>query len=414
MVKVSVVMPVYNAEEYLERTINSVFEQTLSDIEVICVDDGSTDNSMNILNHLAKQYGNIKVYSQENQGSGKARNHGIDEASGEYIAFIDADDVYIDEDALEKLYVYGHKKDTDIVCGNMLRVTQDCEVEKGYNYNNTRFKYFNQKDILDPVEYGIPWAFYKNIYKKSFIDEHNIRFPDLLRGQDPLFLVNVLINVEEIYVTNTDLYGYNHSLGGGVNIKINTYQKKYDYIQHFKQTMDILEEANFETPLREFKEEFLNYIGFEDNVYDDELKKIVPEVFGDLDKYFNDDIAGYNYLKLLENNEVSSDFKEYGLIKKCLFEETLLNDNFISGDQLREYIKYKENHKENKEELLITSFNELKKIEQDVNRVNEVIKDELDEKKKLTKELNDENNKILTSNGWKATEFLRIMRNKDE
>ena len=87
MVKISVIMPVYNGEKYLEKTCLNLSKQTLTDIELICVNDGSTDNSLNILEKLADKYDFIKIINQENQGSGVARNNGIENAIGEYIAF---------------------------------------------------------------------------------------------------------------------------------------------------------------------------------------------------------------------------------------------------------------------------------------------------------------------------------------
>ncbi len=92
MVKISIVMPVYNESDLLEKSILSVAKQTLDDLELICVNDGSTDDSLNVLNNLSEKHDFIKVFSQENQGSGKARNLGMSKASGVYIAFLDADD----------------------------------------------------------------------------------------------------------------------------------------------------------------------------------------------------------------------------------------------------------------------------------------------------------------------------------
>ncbi len=413
MVKISIVMPVYNAEKYLENTIDSVFDQTLDDMEIICVDDGSTDGSLELLNKLKEQYDMIKVFTQENGGSGSARNHGIDESTGEYVAFLDADDRYLDKYSLEKMYIYGVQNDADIVCGNLRRIEPDGSIEKDYNFRATRYTYFDKKKAMDPIEYGIPWAFYKNIYKRSLLNDLNIRFPDLKRGQDPIFLANVLVNIEEIYVLNTDLYGYNHSIGGGVNIKIDTYDKKYDYVKHFKETMDILEKANFESPLAEYKKEFLNYLAFERNVYDEDLIKIVPEVFGNLDDYFNPDIPGYDYLELLNKSEIEDKYDEYKLIKKCLFEETLISDNFIETDQLREYMNYLEEHKSEERELAIASFNELKSIEERVNRKYETLTNKIEQLEEL-KESQKGTEDVLTTNGQDAKKILNEVRENYE
>ena len=115
MIKISVIMPIYNDEEKIYDSINSVLSQSLTDIELICVDDGSTDNSLRILKSLAEKDDRIRVFSQKNQGSGKARNKGISEAKGEYIAFLDSDDQMVDNDALNQLYTEAKKNNVDML-----------------------------------------------------------------------------------------------------------------------------------------------------------------------------------------------------------------------------------------------------------------------------------------------------------
>lgn len=413
MVKVSIIMPVYNAEEFLDETFKSIINQTLKDIEVICVDDGSTDESLKVLNNLSEQYDFVKIFSTENQGSGKARNYGISKATGEYIAFLDADDSFLDKVALEKMYMFGHKEDANIVCGNLLRIKQDRSIEKGYDPKGARFSYFIQKDVLEPIEYGIPWGFYKNIYKRSFITENGIMFPDLIRGQDPIFLANILTKVDKIYVMNTNLYGYNHSVSGGVNIKLNTYDKKYAYIQHFKDTLDILIDAGFESPVHEYKKEFINYLKFQDNLDDEDLREIVPTVFGDINEYFQDDDQKF-FIELLSNPEVDRDFDEFCDIKRCLFEETLISDNFINYDTLCKYVEYRKTleDKYDEKEIKKASYQTLKPLSSNVRNEKEVLEvknRELD--KDIAKEKRVKND-VLTSNSWKATEILRNLRNR--
>ena len=169
MVKVSIIMPVYNASRFLKMSCESVAKQTLKHIELICVDDGSTDDSLEVLNALNEKYDFIKIFSQKNKGSGYARNTGMNKAQGKYIAFLDADDIFIDDDALEKMYFYGSKNDADIVCGNLKRIRQNGDIETNYDFKNTKFTYFNKKDVVLPIEYGIPFAFYRNIFKREFI-----------------------------------------------------------------------------------------------------------------------------------------------------------------------------------------------------------------------------------------------------
>ncbi|MBE6487594.1 MAG: glycosyltransferase [Methanosphaera stadtmanae] len=414
MVKVSIIMPVYNASKYVEQSVISVNNQSLKDIELICINDGSTDNSLELLNNLKEKYDFIKIFTQENQGSGQARNYGISEASGEYIAFLDADDIFIDDDALEKMYFYGHKNNANMVGSNLKRINLDGSLDKYYDYENTDFKYFDKKDVILPVEYGIPFAFYRNIFKKEFIDENNFKFPNLKRGQDPIFLANILTNLDEIYVLNCDLYGYNNKVAGGVNVKVNTYEKKYDYIMHFKDTLDILKNNEFDNAFEGYKKEFVKYLIFENNLKDPDIRKIVPEIFENINEYYNENDYGYNYISIIYNNqnldEINNELNNFRLIKQSLFEETLINDNFIDLEYLQEYVSISKNNQKNKNELEVLSFEALKNVEKNVYEDNKYLTDNIDNITEEINQIDNSNNAILSSNSWKSTEFLRTMK----
>lgn len=266
-------MPVYNDADYLEESIESINKQTLEDIELICIDDGSTDDSLDILHRLAEEYDFIKIFSQENQGSGKARNMGIKNAEGEYIAFLDSDDIFIDRNALEIMYNLAISKNYDMVSANLKGITND-----GKLVNNDNLERFETENIISPEEYGIPYSFYKNIFKRDFIQENNFYFPDLKRGQDPIFLANILTSIKELPVVPVDLYGFRYSQIGGLN-KIDSFDKKYDYIKHFKDTFDILNNANFNDMLNEYKEKFFLYLKNNNNSKDYEIYDSIHEIF---------------------------------------------------------------------------------------------------------------------------------------
>ena len=414
MVKVSIIMPVYNASKYIEQSVISVNNQSLKDIELICIDDGSTDNSLELLNKLKDKYDFIKIFTQENQGSGQARNYGISEASGEYIAFLDADDIFLDNDALEKMYFYGHKNNANMVGANLKRINLDGSLDKYYDYENTDFKYFDKKDVILPVEYGIPFAFYRNIFKKAFVDEKNFKFPNLKRGQDPIFLANILTNLDEIYVLNCDLYGYNNKVAGGVNVKVNTYEKKYDYIMHFKDTFDILKNNEFDNAFEGYKKEFVNYLIFENNLKDSDIRKIVPEIFENIKEYYNEEDYGYNYISIIYNNknldDINNELNDFRLIKQSLFEETLINDNFIDLEYLQEYVSISKKNQKNKNELEALSFEALKNVEKNVHEDNKYLTENIDNITEEINQIDNSNNAILSSNSWKSTEFLRTMK----
>ncbi|KAG4097281.1 nucleotide-diphospho-sugar transferase [Neocallimastix lanati (nom. inval.)] len=165
----SIVVPVFNTASYLDRCINSILNQTFKDFELICIDDGSTDNSMEILEKYRITDNRVKViHFEQNKGASAARNEGIENAKGEFIGFVDSDD-YIDERFYENLL----KKSNgyDIVVGQLVLST-----------NISKFYY--------KEEYKDHWSIYDSIWKKEFLNENNIRYDETLKiGNDYAFNV---------------------------------------------------------------------------------------------------------------------------------------------------------------------------------------------------------------------------------
>lgn len=274
MVAISIIMPIYNDASVLEQSINSVAKQTLKDIELICINDGSTDNSLDVLNEFAEKYDFMNVVSQENQGSGKARNYGMDIARGDYIGFLDADDYFIDDDALERLYNAVNSNDANMATGNILH-----DVDNPGEFIPFRhLEYFTEDRVILPEEYGLPWSFYKSIYKKEFLLSNNIYFPDLLRGQDPVFLAEILSKVDKIHAVATDVYAY---VFYDAIDRCNTPRKLHDQILHYKIVFDYLPEPRFKKAVHDFKKAF---IWFLDQLSEEDLKTsldIIDDVFDD-------------------------------------------------------------------------------------------------------------------------------------
>ncbi len=410
MVKLSVIMPVYNSSEYLTMSLNSIINQTIDDVEVICIDDGSTDNSPIILEQYGKEYDFIKIIRQENSGPSIARNNGIKEATGEYIAFLDSDDIYLDNTALEKMYNLAKRHDANMVTANLRQIKTDGTFEEEYDFNNVLFTYFTMESVIDPTEYGIPWAFYKNIYKTSFLNENNITFPDKTAGEDPLFLAKILTKIDEIPVLNLDFYGYNHSASGGVNIKVNTYLKKNDYITHFLEVFRILDENNFRTALSSYKTEFINYLNFRQNIYDEDIQKILKNM-PELDEYFKEDDYGYLIIDIIRNPPQKEDMEEYDLIKKCLFEESILEKTYIDTQRLKDFTGISE-EKINDTNSIKSSYTNLKEIEKYTFEQKRTLSGKIGKLQKEIKHFINSNNAILTSNSWKLTSYLRSLKHK--
>lgn len=136
-IKISVIMPVYNEESFLGAAIDSFLGQSIaSTCELICIDDGSTDSSMGILEEYSKENDNIVILSQENKGSGSARNAGLEVARGEFVAFLDADDLYPNEQTLALLYQLTVENDVD-AAGGSLALMRDGKVDAGVSTMST-------------------------------------------------------------------------------------------------------------------------------------------------------------------------------------------------------------------------------------------------------------------------------------
>lgn len=200
MYKVSVIIPVYNAKNYMRRCLDSVCNQTLKDIEIICVNDCSTDNSIEILNEYAEKYPNVKVIDcQVNGGESVARNIGLDNAGGEYLAFVDNDDE-IDLDFCEKLYRKAVETGADIVKGNVF-------VD---NYEGKRRK-SNLNDLIRQYGSKLHFSHYwwSAIYKTPLIRENNIRFLEHCPlGGDVLFLNQAILKCHKLCVIDDAFYFY--------------------------------------------------------------------------------------------------------------------------------------------------------------------------------------------------------------
>ena len=123
MCKISIIVPVYNTEKYLEKCLNSLISQTLEDIEILCINDGSTDNSIKILEQYANRDSRIKIINKKNAGVSAARNTGISQAKGEYLGFVDSDD-YVDLNFYEKLYNTAKEYNASIAVAGIIRFNE--------------------------------------------------------------------------------------------------------------------------------------------------------------------------------------------------------------------------------------------------------------------------------------------------
>ncbi len=198
MIKVSVIIPVYNTEKYLPRCLDSVCNQTLQDIEIICINDCSKDNSLTVLRDYAERDSRVRIIDlHEGKGAGGARNCGIEAAGGEYVGFVDSDD-FIDLDFYEKLYKKGIETGADIVKSNLKNV--------GWNKTSSG-RYYNLKDVREnKLKLNhVPTT----IIKRKLLVNNNIRYPeDLTCAEDSVFEVYVSSAANKIEIAEEVYYYY--------------------------------------------------------------------------------------------------------------------------------------------------------------------------------------------------------------
>lgn len=209
MPKVSVIIPNFNNSKYLEEAIKSVSNQTLKDIEIIVVDDCSTDNSWNILQQIAKKDSRIKIIkNQENSGAGLSRNAGLDVATGEFIKFLDSDDT-MDLDVLEYMYNTAKEQNSQIVCGYMQLVNKD-ESKRGKNPYFYKISSMLDKEIITPQTPGAARPFNvvgigDALYSRELFD--NVRFPQL-KWEDLATIPIIKYGVGEMFYIDKPVYNY--------------------------------------------------------------------------------------------------------------------------------------------------------------------------------------------------------------
>ena len=236
MVKVSVIIPVYNVQKYIAKCLDSLVNQTLKDIEIIVVNDGSPDNSQKIVDKYVKKYPQmIKSYIKENGGQGSARNFGIKKAHGEYIGYVDSDD-YVREDMFEKLYNKAKEDNLDIaICGNYI-------VDEDYKVINTELNNYVINDNKENAFFG-KLAVWNKIYKKELVD--NLEFRSKVWYEDLDFTVNVLTKAKRVGYVDLPLYYYLLREGSTMNnsnvIRNLEIFEAFDQIKNNKKYYDFIE-----------------------------------------------------------------------------------------------------------------------------------------------------------------------------
>lgn len=217
-VKVSVIIPVYNAEKHLRQCIESVLAQTLREIEIICVDDGSDDESVSILEEYQKQDPRLMILKQDHQFAGTARNYGKSIAKGEYLVFWDADD-YFDPDALKEMYEQCQRDDADICICSGSQYFEDGEYEapSGRYIRKSEipavipFCAKSEPDHIVSITVEAPW---NKMFRRSFIEEHRLDFQPIRNANDVFFVISALCIANRVTICQKRLVCYRKNRTG--------------------------------------------------------------------------------------------------------------------------------------------------------------------------------------------------------
>lgn len=249
MPKVSVIVPCYNVEHYIERSMNALVNQTLHDIEIICIDDKSTDNTLSKLQGFAAKDSRIKLFVQkENQGVAVARNIGLKNATGEYIGFVDPDD-YVDLDFYQKLYECAVQTGADVVQGDVWMTNSN---------NGTTCRHWI-RSALSKGMVNFSSAFWSAIYKSELIKDNNISFPPEIRtSQDSVFLTQIVLSATSLAMVDGTYYHYFFQRPDSLDSAFLSHDKAVSKYNAFVTNFDLILKANL--PKAEFAEHVWHHV----------------------------------------------------------------------------------------------------------------------------------------------------------
>ena len=238
IIDISVIIPIFNSEKYLSLCLQSVINQSLNNIEIICIDDGSTDNSLKILSYFRNIDKRIRIIHQKNKGSGLARNLGIKKSKGKYIAFLDSDDLYLNKFILEFMVQKAIQNNVVICGGGIINFVQD-KNNKIILLTNKKI-YFKNENNSKYLDYQYDWFYQRFIYNKNFIKMNKLYFPNYSRYQDPPFFIKTMAIAKNFYSLKNITYFYRFSN----KTKISDEKKLIDLYNGLKDCLDISNSFN--------------------------------------------------------------------------------------------------------------------------------------------------------------------------
>lgn len=383
MVKVSIIISVYNAEKYLKECLDSAVNQTLEDIEIICVNDGSTDDSLNILKSYAEKDSRVKVFTQPNKGQGAALNTALDNVRGEYVLNIDCDD-WIELDACEFLYNKSKELNLDLLfyCGVVYNEHDGEYFAKPY-YNFPKFdsslenRVFTFKDI--DYYFDICVTNWTKFYRADFLKEHDFKFKDCY-FQDNIFHWDVLLNAKRISFSKRQLI-YHRIRDGQISFNYN--ENYFDHIVMSDYLVDVFKKNN---RFEEYKNKVINW-------------KIIQVRH----PYFHfDEPLRRRYWVMARENLLK--FKEEFDIEALDYSAKVFYMNMIQSKTFEEFeISIKADNLENENK-------KLKKEIADLSNENKKLKKENAKLRNKNKKIKKSYDDIKNSRSWKLTNPLRRIK----
>ena len=313
--KLSIIVPVYGVEKYIDKCLNSLVKQSLKEIEIIVVNDGTKDNSQKIIDKYVKKYPDkIKSYIKENGGQGSARNYGLKKASGEYIGYVDSDD-FVEKDMYKKLYNKAKENNYDIVvCGNY-------NVSEDYQNKNIDAFINNYNTDLENIFFG-KMAVWNKIYKRDILIKNKLEFKEKVWYEDLAFTLKAIMNSNTFAFIDEPLYDY--LIREGSTMNNSNVQRNLEILDAFNDILSYIQHNK--------KEEYFSKIEFLaiDHIYisaivrvlkaeaDDKVKR---ETINKLLDYMNKKFPNYKnnkYINTLSKNRKIIykliNIKMYGLI----------------------------------------------------------------------------------------------------
>ena len=247
--KISVIIPVYNTEDYIEKCILSIMNQTYKNLEIILVNDGSTDDSIKICKRYAEKDNRIIIVNQENKGVGEARNHGIDVSTGDFISFVDSDDT-MDENLYKELIATQIVTNADIVVANV-KCIDDNKCFFPYSNNNLLKSYNKEEFMRLLLNFKIGNAVWGKLFKKECVQD--LKFKNIKINEDFIFFWDI-VKKSENFSVNFNVY-YNYYVNTTVSLTKKKFTKEnMSMIEHID---NVLKDVNFIYP--NLKNDAINY-----------------------------------------------------------------------------------------------------------------------------------------------------------